>query len=125
MMGKKEKEVMCKQQPDVTICHQQVNSTETETTAANQPDCTFTLIFPDGAIAVLKVHGASSQDEARAIACGVLPGYCYEVKDGDQSKGRAAVFFEWTCTQEKGCGNYPPDTAEGSSLVRNAEETQE
>jgi len=97
MMGKKEKAVMCEQG---SLCHQQINSTETEATVAHRPSSTFTLIFPDRAIAVLNVHGANNQDEARAIACGVLPGYCYEVKDGDQSQGRAAVFFEWTWTQE-------------------------
>ena len=108
-----------------SLCHQQINSTETEATAANRPSSTFTLIFPDRAIAVLKVHGANNQDEARAIACGVLPGCRYEVKDGDQSQGRAAVVFEWTCTQEQGYGSCPTGTAAGSSLLRNAEETQE
>ncbi len=59
---------------------------------------TFTLVFRHGVIAVLHVHGASDQGEARAFACGVLPGSCYEVKDGDETFGCVKPFHAWTCT---------------------------
>jgi hypothetical protein len=60
-------------------------------------DYTFTLVFRRGAIAVLCVHGAPDQDEARAFASSVLPHVAYEVRDGDETNGRTQPFHAWTC----------------------------
>jgi hypothetical protein len=59
----------------------------------------FTLVFWPGNIAVLKVHGAESLEEARAFACSLLPQVCYEVVDGDISNGHVGAFQAWTCIQ--------------------------
>lgn len=107
----------CDARPAVTMagpsscCDQQLHVTETEAIAASRHSYAFTLVFPGGATAVLQVHGETNQEEARAFACDVLPGYCYEVKDGDQSQGRAAFFSGWTCTQEQGCDGWSGVTA--------------
>jgi hypothetical protein len=78
--------------------NQQPAAAVTQTTAADRKD-TFTLIFPGHLLAVLEVRGASSQDEARAVACEALPQCSYEVVDGDQTAGQAEIFYSW-CSAE-------------------------
>lgn len=58
---------------------------------------TFTLVFKSGAVAVLQVHGAEDQQEARAFAKSVLQRVSYEVRDGETTSSRACVFYSWVC----------------------------
>jgi hypothetical protein len=60
---------------------------------------TFTLLFRTCAVALLRVYGIPSQDEARAVACCAFPSCAYEVRDGDQSSDSAAIFYSWTCSE--------------------------
>jgi hypothetical protein len=76
-----------------------VAATMTTQQAAAANVHTFTLIFPGHRLAVLEVRGAASQDEARAVACEALPPCSYEVVDGDQTAGRAEIFYSW-CSAE-------------------------
>lgn len=56
---------------------------------------TFTLTFPRGEIAILEVRGADSHEQARAAAHHALPKSCYDVTDGDQTRGHAEYFYLW------------------------------
>lgn len=57
---------------------------------------TFTLVFPQGEIAVLEVRGASDQEQARTLACGAFPSCVYTVTDGDVANGHAEYFYTWS-----------------------------
>lgn len=62
----------------------------------------FTLVFPPGAIAVLRVYGAENIDEARAYALSILPNAAYEVRDGDETGGHAEPFHAWISVGAQG-----------------------
>lgn len=54
---------------------------------------TFTLTFAGGQVALLEVRGAANQEEARTIACTAITRCQYTVTDGDQTGGRAHIFY--------------------------------
>lgn len=56
---------------------------------------TFTLTFARGVMALLQVYNAPTPQAASRVARAVLPGCPYTVTSGDQTDGRAAVFYAW------------------------------
>ena len=59
----------------------------------------FTLTFRGGQVALLNVCGASTQEEARAIAESAIKNSQYEVVAGDHTEGHAHCFYSW-CTAQ-------------------------
>ena len=88
-------------QEELTQVQEELARTQARIHAGNQH--IFTLNFSSGQIAVLEVRGASDQEAARAIACKAIPNCRYEVVDGDQSAGRAMIFYEWCSSAAQEC----------------------
>jgi hypothetical protein len=60
-----------------------------------------TCTFPSGAIAVVQVYGAASQEEAVSIVeRQAFPSCRYTVAAGDPTGGRAEPFYLWACNAE-------------------------
>jgi hypothetical protein len=104
---------------------QQAKAAGTQTTAADRKDM-FTLIFPGHLLAVLEVRGASSQDEARTVACEALPQCSYEVVDGDQTAGQAEIFYSWCSAEaQERQPHHQPRQMQQATTARSQEEQEE
>jgi hypothetical protein len=96
----------------------------TQTTAATDCKDIFTLIFPGHRLAILEVHGAANEDEARAFASEAIPQCGYEVKDGDQAAGQAEIFYYWCSAAAQECQPHPAHRPEPASESRQSQEKE-